>query len=73
MTDIIKSMRRGKTPHQTVIQEAMRPASKGFTPMTTRQGPQSEETGVRADSEGTVAPAKAHSLTHTVLRYTLYV
>lgn len=55
MTDIIKLMCRGKTPPQTVIQEAMRPASKGFTLMSTRRGPGSEETGVRADWEGSTS------------------
>lgn len=30
----------------------MRPASKGFTLMSTRRGPGSEETGVRTDWEG---------------------
>lgn len=55
MTDIIKSMRRVKTPPQTVIQEAMRPASKSFTLMSTRRVPPSEETGVRADWEGSTS------------------
>lgn len=41
--------------HQTVIQEAMRPASKGSTPMTTRPGPQSKETGVQAAREGSTS------------------
>lgn len=37
-----------KTPPQTAIQEAMRPASKGLVLMSTRQGPCREETGVLA-------------------------